>query len=210
MCAPRFCACSSSSMINAAAPSPMTKPSRILSNGRQASAGSPVHRLIVLMKCECAERERGQRRFGSAGDDDIREIVANVTQRFADRDRSARATVRVRRADAAKAKLDRDVGMRRAAENLQRECLDSRRACLSSKNARADLPPWQTPPSAVPKLTPMRCCGFSARILDTGIVERELRRGDCRTARNDRVASVDAAEKILPAPNRESRRRNVH
>ena len=50
---------------------------------------------------------------------DIGEIIANVTKRFADRDRAAGAAVRIGRADTAKSKLNRDVGMRRAAEDLK-------------------------------------------------------------------------------------------
>ena len=50
MCAPRRFACSYSSTMSDAAPSPITKPSRVTSKGRQArAAGSPSHWLIVLM-----------------------------------------------------------------------------------------------------------------------------------------------------------------
>ena len=62
-----------------------------------------------------------QRRFGSAGDNHVRKIVPDVTQRFADRDSAAGATVRVGRADAAKSKLNRDVRMGRTTEDLQGE-----------------------------------------------------------------------------------------
>src|SRR5581483_246426 len=86
---------------------------------RQSGIAFPsAHRLDQI---ECAERQRREWRFRSAGDHDVREIIADVTQCFAHRHRSARATVRVRGADAAKSKFDRDVRMRRAAENLQRE-----------------------------------------------------------------------------------------
>ncbi len=40
-----------------------------------------THRLDDV---ECADRDRGQRCFRTAGNDDIGEIVANVTKRFAD------------------------------------------------------------------------------------------------------------------------------
>src|SRR5207249_1520901 len=36
----------------------------------------------------------------------------------------------------------------------------------------------QTPPSAVPKLTPMQSCGFFARIIDLRVLQRELGRYD--------------------------------
>ena len=122
-----------------AAPSPMTNPSRIEIErpaGFGRIAGPLAHRLD---DGERAKGERTQRRFGAAGDDHVREIVADVTQRFADRDGAAGATVRVRRADAAKPELDRDVRMRRAAKDLQARAFDSRRAFLSSESACADL-----------------------------------------------------------------------
>ena len=71
-----------------------------------------------LDNLERAKGDGGQRRFRPAGDDYIGKVVANVAQCFADRDRAAGATVRIRRADAAKAEFDRNVRMRRATENL--------------------------------------------------------------------------------------------
>ena len=81
-------------------------------------AGPAAHGFDQIKR---AERESGEGRFGSAGDNDIRKIIADVTQSFADGDSAARATVRVRRADTAKTKLNRDVRMRRSAEDLQRQ-----------------------------------------------------------------------------------------
>src|SRR5262249_25908708 len=74
-----------------------------------------AHRLDNV---ERANGDRGQRRFCSACNNHIGKIVADVTQRFADRNRSARATVRVRCADAAKSEIDGDIGMSRPAKNL--------------------------------------------------------------------------------------------
>src|SRR5205823_7518485 len=82
-----------------------------------------------------ADRDRGQRRFGASGDNDIGEIVANVTKRFANRYRSAGATVRIGSADAAKSKIDRDVRMSRTAEYLHRQSgLNSARAFFQKSN----------------------------------------------------------------------------
>jgi hypothetical protein len=39
------------------------------------------------------EGEGTERRFGAPSDDDVREVVSNVTKRFTDRDRTACATV---------------------------------------------------------------------------------------------------------------------
>src|SRR5205814_59230 len=76
-----------------------------------------------------ADRDRGQRRFGASGNNDIGEIVANVTERFANRYRSAGATVRIGGTNAAKSKIDRDVRMSRTAEYLHRQSgLNSARA----------------------------------------------------------------------------------
>ena len=80
-------------MTSEAAPSPMTKPSR---NQIERPAGlSGIARPLAhrFDDGERAKGERAQRRFRSAGDDDIGEIIANVAQRFADRDRAAGATV---------------------------------------------------------------------------------------------------------------------
>ena len=88
--------------------------------GQRRIAGPLAHRFD---DGKGAKGERAERRFRAAGDDDIGEIVADVAKRFADRDRAAGATVRVRRSDAAKSELDGDVRMGRAAEDLQREGL---------------------------------------------------------------------------------------
>jgi hypothetical protein len=47
--APRFLACSMSSRTNITEPSPMTNPSRSMSNGRQAFSGSSLRSLVALI-----------------------------------------------------------------------------------------------------------------------------------------------------------------
>ena len=155
----------------------MTKPSRKRSNGRQAFAGSSVELAHRFDERERAESERTQRRFRAAGDDHIGEIIADITQRFADRDRAAGATVRVRRARAAEAKFDRDVGVRGAAEDLKRERLvhaartffqEMRVLGFGVRDAAERGA--ETHADAMLRLF--------ARPFDAGVVERELGRGD--------------------------------
>src|SRR5438094_8219063 len=55
---------------------------------------------------ECAERKRRERRFGSTRHHYLGKIIADVSQRFADCNRSAGATIRVRRANSAKPEFD--------------------------------------------------------------------------------------------------------
>src|SRR5207253_2905224 len=68
-----------------------------------------------------AKGERTQWRFGASGNNDVGKIVADVAQRFTHRHRATGATIRIRRPDSAKTKLNRNVRVRRTAENLQRE-----------------------------------------------------------------------------------------
>ena len=78
---------------------------------------------------ERAEGQRTERRLGGPGDDHVGKTVADVAQRLAHGHRAAGATVRVRRAHPAQAKLDGDVRVRRPAEYLQGERLvDAARA----------------------------------------------------------------------------------
>ena len=83
----------------------------------------------------------------------------------------------VRRSRAAKTKLDRDVGVGRAAKDLQREGLIHARLPFFKKCACSDSA-FAIPPSAVPKLTPTRCLRIFARPIEAGVGERELRRAD--------------------------------
>src|SRR4029077_17024052 len=87
-----------------------------------------THRLDDV---ESADRNRGQRGFRAAGDDDVDEIVADVAERFANGNCAAGATVRIGRAHAAKPKIDSDVGMGRTTEHLHGESrLNTARAFL--------------------------------------------------------------------------------
>src|SRR5882724_15231 len=67
---------------------------------------------------ERADGNGRERRFGAAGDNHIRKVVPDITQRFADRYSSTGATVRICGADAAKSELDRDIRVGRTAEYL--------------------------------------------------------------------------------------------
>ena len=208
MCAPRFCACSSSSTIERRRAFAHDKAVAhfIEWPARQCRiAGPAAHGFDQI---ERAERESGEGRFGSARDNDIREIIADVTQSFADGDSAARATVRVRRADTAKAKLNRDVRMRRTAEDLKRQCrIHTVHAFFQKTNVLifrlANSAQGGAETHANARLRILRASrGCRHRPAPSSSRRR-------RTARNDRDASVDAAEKNLPAPNPESLRRNV-
>ena len=117
-----------------------------------------AHRLDEIKR---AKSELAQRRLGAAGDDHIGQIIADVAERFADGDHAAGAGVRVRRARAAEAALDGDIGMRGAAEDLQRERLVHARVRPFFRKCACSGSAFAMPPSAVPKLTPTRCCGSS-------------------------------------------------
>ena len=132
MCAPRARACSYSSTTSAAAPSPITKPSRVRSNGRHArAAGSPSHWLIVLMMANALYVSGLKRGFRRARHDHVRPAVADVAQRLTDGHRAAGAGVGIGRADPAQAVFDGDVRVGRPAEDLQGERLvDAARAFL--------------------------------------------------------------------------------
>jgi hypothetical protein len=80
-----------------------------------------VNWLIVLMKANAPKVRLTQWRFSAPCHHDIGKTIANVAERFTDRDRAAGATVRVGCARATETKLDRDITVRRAAENLDRE-----------------------------------------------------------------------------------------
>src|SRR5262252_10108659 len=76
-------------------------PQRIKWTTRQSGFTRPsAHSLDDVERANCDGRKR---RFGSACHDYICEIVANITQRFANGDGATGATVRIGRADAAKA-----------------------------------------------------------------------------------------------------------
>src|SRR6267143_4976483 len=67
---------------------------------------------------ERAHSNSRQRRFRSAGDNHIRKIIPDVSQRFAHRYGSTGATIRVCRAYAAKTEFDRDIRMGRTTKYL--------------------------------------------------------------------------------------------
>src|SRR6266481_9986012 len=137
----------------------MTNPSRSLSNGRQANWGS------------------SERRLGASGDNDIGEIVANVTERFSNRYRSAGATVRIGSADAAKSKIDRDVRMSRTAEYLHRQRrLNSARTFFQKSNVL--LFRFANAAQGRAEANPDPVLRFVVRIFDSGVIEREFCRRD--------------------------------
>src|SRR5581483_1278124 len=93
------------------------------------------------------------------------------------RHRSARATVRVRGADAAKSKFDRDVRMRRAAENLQRERgIHSARSFFQKSNVLIFRLANSAERGAETHADSM--LRIFASILNARIIERHLRRRD--------------------------------
>ena len=84
-------ACSSSSRMTMPAPSPITKPSRVASNGRDAVSGTVVALGERLHVGEAADRHRRDGRFGAAGDHDVGVAVLDRAERVADRVRARRA-----------------------------------------------------------------------------------------------------------------------
>ena len=148
------------------------------------------------------EGESGQWRFRAAGNNYIGKIVADVTQRFADGNGAAGATVRVRRADAAKSKFNRDVRMGRAAENLDgQHRIHSARALFQKTNVLifrlANAAECGAETYAEPMLR------LFARIGDPGVIERQLRRSDGKLRVTIEPLQTMAAEKIPPGSNRE-------
>src|SRR3954471_1016000 len=64
-----------------------------------------------LDKSECAKTQGTQRGFGATGDNHLGKVVADVSQRFAHGHSSTGATVRIRRANSTKTKLDCNIRM---------------------------------------------------------------------------------------------------
>ena len=84
---------------------------------------------------ECESR---QGRLGPAGNNDVREVVPNVSQGFTDGDGATGTTIRVGRADSAKSEFDRNIGMRGTAEHLHgKSRTDAARALLQKSNVLA-------------------------------------------------------------------------
>ena len=123
--------------MSTAAPSPITKPSRSLSNGREAPRRIVVARGHRADDRERAEAERRERRLGAAGEHDVGVAVADRAEGVADRDRARRAAHRVRAVRPLRAELDRDVAARRAAEHAERERRAPPRAAPATGRRRA-------------------------------------------------------------------------
>src|SRR6516162_6872695 len=104
MFASRLLACSYSSRTKLAAPSPITKPSRPWSKGRQAIEG--CERLMVRIKAKCPVRQRTHRGFGGASDHHISPAFPDISEGFADRDVPACTAIGVCGADSTQPKLD--------------------------------------------------------------------------------------------------------
>ena len=126
---------------------------------------------------ERADRNRGQGCFGASSNNDIGEIVANVTERFANRYRSAGATVRIGGTNAAKSKIDRDVRMGGAAKDLHRQRrLNSTGAFLQKANVLLFRFAHTAERGAEADANPV--LRFFTRIFNSGVIERELCRSD--------------------------------
>jgi hypothetical protein len=112
-------------------------------------------------KSKCPLGQRAQRGFSSTGDHHIGPAFPDISEAFADRDIPAGTAVGVSGTDTTQLKLDC---------NLQ--CADPPKTCNASVWCTDLDPPltkalcctsaFETPPSAVPKLTPTRSCGLSA------------------------------------------------
>jgi hypothetical protein len=81
--AARF-ACSYSSSTSTPAPSPSTKPSRSLSQGRDAAGGIVVARGQRTRRREAADAQRRDRALGAAGDHHVGIAVLDQPRRLAD------------------------------------------------------------------------------------------------------------------------------
>ena len=151
----------------------MTKPSRNLIErpaGELGIASPLAHRLD---DCERAERKRGKWSFRAASNNHISEIVADVTQRFANGNGAAGATVRVCCADAAKAKFNCDVGMGGAAKDLQRQSLIDAARSFFQKMRMLIFRVGDTAESGSETNADAMLRLF-ARIFEPGIFQREL------------------------------------
>jgi hypothetical protein len=86
VCAPRAKACSSDSITSNPAPSPITKPSRPLSNGRDASLGGVVVAARQCPRCrETGKADPVDRRLRPAAHGNIRFAGADQSRRIANR-----------------------------------------------------------------------------------------------------------------------------
>src|SRR5437660_6663819 len=126
---------------------------------------------------ECSNGDGGERCLSSARNHDIDKIVANVTERFADRNRAAGATVRVRCADTAKSKIDRDVRMGRTAEHLHGESrLNSARTLFQKTNVI--FFGFTNSAQRRPEADADAVLWMVVRIFNSRVIEREFCRGD--------------------------------
>ena len=119
--APRPSAASRSSSTRMAAASPITKPSRSRSNGRDARGGIVVADGEDADEREGAEREGRQRRLRTAGQRDVDRAVPNGVKGLADGHRPGRARVRVAHCRPGQAEVERHVAGARAAEHRERQ-----------------------------------------------------------------------------------------
>ena len=180
------------------APSPITKPARVASNGRDARVrvlllgDEPAHR------AEAGEDEGDDRRLGAAGEHDVRLAAADRRRCLADRGRARRARGDRREVLPLEAELDRDLPARRVDEHGRDEerrdavgaALGEDLLLLRDRRDAADRRPDEDPDA--------RCVD----VLESRVVPRLLRGGDGeqdvavhppRLLRRDEVAGVEAA-----------------
>src|SRR5207248_8051587 len=137
-------------------------------------ARPPAHCLNYV---ECTNRDSRERCFRSSSDNHVGKITANVAKRFTHRYGAAGATVRISGANPAKSKLNRDIRMGRATENL-----DSERG-LNSAGALFQIPDvlifgLADTTKGGAKTYPDAMLRFFAGIFELRVIEGELRRCD--------------------------------
>ena len=168
------------------APSPITNPARVASNGRDASVGSSSSATSPRMAQKPARISGWMQRLGAAGEHDVGVAAPDRLGALADRVRAGRAGGHRRVVRAADAELDRDLAARRVDEHVRDEerrdavrgrargaivvLLDDRRQCRRSPSRAgsrrgpgriAPTPRRPTPP-ARPRRRAGRCAPSGA------------------------------------------------
>ena len=107
-CAPRACACDSSSSTTTAAPSAITNPSRPASNGTRRSRRIAVSHRQRAHRPEAREPDRCDRRLGAAAEHHVGSVEPDRIQAVAERHVRGCACGALRHERATRAELDRD------------------------------------------------------------------------------------------------------
>ena len=165
-----------------AAPSPSTKPLRVRSNGREACSRVVVARRGRLDRVEAGHGDRRDRRVGGAGDHHVGGALADQLDGVADRVEAGGAAGGDHASPGPRRRPPRPPRRRTSSARSSRTGA-GRRSVWSTRSSR---PPslttrysWSRPivaPTALPRVTPMRCGSRSAE--SEAAVGDRLARGD--------------------------------